>query len=165
MIDEVFAFSGPLPQSGTKLPLHEDNGNLAISSSSSWHGWALEKFEQFKHFSEGWDGDQAPRPDRFLLASAGGFVHFLSRHFSGLSAPTISLSENSTVLLMWKHGEQTLDVEFKSSDTVNYFFKDRATDKRQPGTLRHQKFDAFILSQLKEFTDFDVYQYSCNTAR
>lgn len=164
MCDEEFALTDQLTQSGNRVLRREGAGGLAIGSPGSWHRWAVDELEQYKLFSEGWDGDQAPRPDRLMVASACGFVGYLGQHFAGLPAPYISMSPNSTIFLTWSQGDRTLDVEFKNSDTVKYYFKDRATKERQPGTLRHNKFDEYILSRLKEFTGIDICEYSYQTA-
>src|SRR6185503_14375716 len=105
--------------------------------------------------SDGWDGDQAPRPDRLMLASASGFVQFLSEEFSQLSSPCISLSPNSTLIMSWSVQGKTLDAEFLNADKVRYFFKSRETNERKGGTLRYQRCDSFILTQLGEFSNVE----------
>jgi len=158
MCDEDFALPDQLTHSGSRV-FRRDGAGLAVGSPGSWHRWAVDELDQLKLLSEGWDGDQAPRPDRFMVASACGFVDYLAQHLAGLPAPYIALSPNSTVIFTWSQGERTLDVEFRNSDTVNYFFKDRATNERQPGTLRHKRFDGYILSRLKELTGIELRDY------
>lgn len=164
MCDEQFALTDQLLTGGSRLLRREPTGGLSVGSPASWHRWAIDELEQIKVLSEGWDGDQAPCPDRLMVASACGFVAFLGQHFSGLPSPYIVLSPNSTVVLTWTEGSRTLDVEFKNSDTVNYYFKDRATNEMHPGTLRHNKFDGYILTRLKELTGIDICEYSYQTA-
>lgn len=162
MCDEKYALSDELPRGANRS--HMEGSGLAISSPTCWHHWAIDELEQIRLRSEGWDGDQAPRPDRIMVASARGFVDFLAENFPQLSAPYIALSPNSTVIFTWKKDQQTLDLEFKNSNTVNYYFKDRASNNKQPGTLRHKKCDAFILSQLKEFTSSDICEYTSHSS-
>ncbi len=148
MCDEDFTLSGQLP--GTSRAARREGAGLSVGSAASWHRWAVDELEQLNVLSEGWDGDQAPRPDKFMVASACGFVDYLALYFTGLPAPSISLSPNSTVLFTWAQEGKTLDMEFKTSDTVNYYFKNRVTAEKHPGTLRHNRFDAYILSKLIE---------------
>ncbi len=164
MCDEEFALTDQLPLSGNVMLRRQGTDGLTVGSYSSWHRWAIDELEQINLLTEGWDGDQAPRPDKYMVASACGFVGFLSRHFPALPSPSVSLSPNSTVFLTWSQSTRTLDVEFTNSDTVRYFFKDRATNERQPGTLRHNRFDGYILSRLKEITGIDICEYSHQTA-
>ncbi len=155
MCDEDYALGEQLPRG--RRTLRREGDELSVQSDSCWHQWALDELSQMQFFSEGWDGDQAPRPDRLMLASASGFVQFLAEEFSHLSAPYISLSPNSTLILSWSTKDKTLDAEFVSSDKVRYFFKARKTNERKSGTLRHNRCDSFFLTQLREFSNVEYH--------
>jgi|AGTN01.2.fsa_nt_gi hypothetical protein len=163
LCDDEFALSDQL-QSSRSLR-REGPGVVTLASEFSWHRWALDELENINRLSEGWDGDQAPRPDRLMVASACGFVDFLGNYIIGIPSPCISLSPNSTIVFSWKQGERTIDMEFKNSDTVAYYFKNRATKEKRPGILRHNKFDEYILSRLKELADSDFCEHAYTTAR
>lgn len=138
---------------------------MSTGKFSSWQQWATEELKELEHYADGWDGDEAPRPDKLMIGNAMGFVKWLEDNFDYLAPPIFSISPNSTVLFTWTDTGKTLDVEFKTGDLVKYFYKDRISGIRRPGALRHRRFDPFFLLLIEEFTEIEHHRQGQQTSR
>lgn len=143
-----------LPAQDAYRQLLDEQSMLSLSESSGlpeWLPWSKEELFRLELLPVEWDGEGSVAPTRKVVQICEEVLSACSQINAGLAAPYIVPAVDGRILLEWKVGPTSLDIEVSPSGTVIFLFRDRDQNVSSKGFLSHSSFPLKFLKAIELF--------------
>lgn len=110
-------------------------------------------FEHYESLEQGWDGEEAEKPDAATLTDAGYFLRILGSHISELAEARPMLDADGIPGIFWNTDNRYLSISFYGDFSLTYFHKDLQSEYSEARTISMYSSEEIssLLSTIEEF--------------
>ncbi len=109
--------------------------NRPGEAAARWVPWAERQIMPLADFRENWDGYNGAAPNEESMWNAIVFLACLKNAYCGIPEPHINPTRDGGISLEWETHDKYLEIEFDSTSTFEYLFKNLTDKFRRAGKV------------------------------